>query len=111
MQYAGIYHTQPTLVYLPQQKALDTFNARFGNDLYLLEQKPEGDWREADNLGNFKIFLSTEEVLEKLQQNNTYTTDQHALARARLLDMRIGDWDRHEGNGSWGEAPTPNGIL
>ncbi|AEW02160.1 hypothetical protein Niako_5930 [Niastella koreensis GR20-10] len=110
MQHAGIYHTIPTLVYLPQQKALDTFNARFGNDLYLLEQKPEGDWREADNLGNFKTFLSTEEVLVKLQQNNTYTVDQHAFARARLFDMLIGDWDRHEGNWSWGEVPTPNGI-
>ena len=111
MQHAGIYHTLPTLVYLPQQKALDTFNARFGNDLYLLEQKPDGDWREADNLGNFKTFASTEEVLIKLQLSNSYIVDQHAVARARLFDMLIGDWDRHEGNWSWGETPTPNGIL
>ena len=111
MQRAGIYHTLPALVYLPQQKELDTFNALYGDDLYLLEQKPEGDWREADNLGNFKTFSSTDEVLIKLQLNNTYIVDQHAFARARLFDMLIGDWDRHEGNWSWGEAPTPGGII
>ena len=111
MQHAGIYHTLPTLVYLPQQKALDTFNAKFGNDLYLLEQKPEGDWHEADNLGNYKTFISTDTLLLKLQLDNIYIVDQHAFARARLFDMLIGDWDRHEGNWSWGETPTPNDIL
>ena len=111
MQHAGIYHTQPTLVYLPQQKSLDTFNAKYGNGLYLLEQKPDGDWRESDNLGNFRSFISTDTLLMRLQLKHNYIIDQHAFARARLFDMLIGDWDRHEGNWSWGETPTPNGIL
>jgi hypothetical protein len=109
-QHAGIYHTLPALVYVPRQKALDTFNAKFGNDLYMLEQKPEGDWREADNLGNFTSFCSTEEVITKMQQDNAYSVDQHAFARARLFDMLIGDWDRHEGNWSWGAIPVAGGI-
>ncbi|OQP46871.1 hypothetical protein A4H97_04945 [Niastella yeongjuensis] len=111
MQHAGIYHALPTLVYLPQQKALDSFNFRYGNDLYLLEEKPEGDWHEADNLGNFKSFISTDELLTLSEHDNSYIIDQHAFARARLFDMLIGDWLRHEGNWSWGETPTPNGIL
>lgn len=110
MQHAGIPHTQPTLVYLPAQKALDTFNSKYANDLYLFEQKPEGDWHEADNLGNFSVFISTEEALEKLQLDNTYIVDQRAFVKARLFDMLIGDWDRHEGNWSWGEVTVPGGI-
>ncbi len=110
MERAGIYHTWPKVVYLPQQKAMDTFNTKFGNDLYLLEQKAEGDWREADNLGNFRKFYETEEVLAKLQENNTFTIDQHAYIKARLFDMLIGDWDRHEGNWSWGEAAVAGGT-
>ncbi|WP_205511620.1 ShlB/FhaC/HecB family hemolysin secretion/activation protein [Longitalea arenae] len=104
LERAGIYHTWPKPVYLPQQKALDSFNKKFANDLYLLEEKPEGDWREADNLGNFRSFNDTEEMLTKLQVNSTYSVDQRAFAKARLFDMLIGDWDRHEGNWSWGEA-------
>jgi hypothetical protein len=110
LEHAGIYHTWPTLVYLPAQKALDTFNEKFANDLYMLEQKPEGDWHEADNLGNFRAFNSTEEVLIKLQMNNTFSVDQRAFVKARLFDMLIGDWDRHEGNWSWGEVKVSNGI-
>ena len=110
MEHAGIYHTWPKLVYVPEQKALDTFNTKFANDIYLLEQKPEGDWREADNLGNFSTFNSTEEVIAKLTENNTYTVDQHAYIKARLFDMLISDWDRHEGNWSWGEVATVSGI-
>jgi len=98
LEHAGIYHSWPKLVYLPAQKALDTFNAKFANDLYMLEQKPEGDWHEADNLGNFRAFNSTEEVLIKLQLNNNFSVDQRAYVKARLFDMLIGDWDRHEGN-------------
>jgi hypothetical protein len=110
MERAGIYHSWPKLVYLPQQKALDTFNNRYANDLYLLEQKAEGDWREADNLGNFSKFYDTEEVLAKLQENNTFSVDQHAYIKARLFDMLIGDWDRHEGNWSWGEVAVTGGT-
>ncbi|HEY8896752.1 MAG TPA: ShlB/FhaC/HecB family hemolysin secretion/activation protein, partial [Niastella sp.] len=42
--------------------------------------------------------------------NNTYRVDQRAYLRARLFDMLIGDWDRHEGNWSWGEVTVPGGI-
>lgn len=111
MDAAGIYHSRPRLVYLPKQKALDTFNARFGNDLYLLEEKPEGDWREADHLGNFRSFSSTEELLQKLQQSNAHMVDQPAYIKARLFDMLIGDWDRHEGNWSWGEKKVEGGVM
>ena len=53
MEAAGIYHTWPKLVYLPQQKALDSFNKKFGKDLYILEQKPEVDLQEEHNIGNY----------------------------------------------------------
>jgi hypothetical protein len=111
MDAAGIYHSRPKLVYVPQQKALDTFNIKYGNDLYLLEEKAEGDWHEADNLGNYRRFSSTEEVLIKIQQSNTNMVDQRAYVKARLFDMLIGDWDRHEGNWSWGEEFVKGGIL
>jgi hypothetical protein len=110
LERAGIYHTWPKLFYLPEQKALDTFNSKYANSLYMVEQKPEGDWREADNLGNFSNFYDTEEMLTKLQLNSTYSVDQRAFVKARLFDMLIGDWDRHEGNWSWGEKTVAGGT-
>jgi hypothetical protein len=109
-QKAGIYHARPKLVYVPRQQALDTFNNKFGNDLYLVEQKAEGDWSEARNLGSFKKFSATEEVIKKLNEDNHYTTDQYLFIKSRLFDMLIADWDRHEGNWTWGEM-TISGVT
>ncbi|HEY2726590.1 MAG TPA: BamA/TamA family outer membrane protein, partial [Parafilimonas sp.] len=105
-EQAGIYHTHPQIVYVPKQPALDTFNEKFGNDLYLLEQRLNGDWSDADNLGNFKNFTSTDDVVEKLEADNTSRANQFAFLKARLFDMLIADWDRHEDNWQWGSADT-----
>ena len=102
-QAAGIYYSHPRLVYIPQQKALDTFNTAFGNHLYLLEQKASGNWSDARNLGNFKKFNETPETIQRLQQNNRATADQYLFIKCRLFDMLIADWDRQDDNWDWGE--------
>ncbi|MGI8951802.1 MAG: ShlB/FhaC/HecB family hemolysin secretion/activation protein [Chitinophagaceae bacterium] len=103
-QSANIYHTNPQYVYLPKQAALDSFNKKFGNTLYLFEQRLSGNWKDADNLGNFKKFYSTDEIIKKLLEDNEYSVDEKAFVKARLFDMFIGDWDRHEDQWAWGEV-------
>jgi Omp85 superfamily domain len=102
-QSAGIYHTWPEIVYLPKQEALDTFNDKLGNKVYLFEQRLKGDWSNADNLGNFDKFYSTQEVIKKLQENSESRVDQKTFLKDRLFDMLIADWDRHEDQWQWGE--------
>jgi hypothetical protein len=103
---AGLFHTWPKNVYLPQQKALDSFNSSFANALYILEQRPDGNWETAPNFGNSKKIISTEKLFEKLHENNKNTVDQEAFVRARLFDMFIGDWGRHEDQWRWAEFET-----
>ena len=86
-EHADIYHANPQLVYLPKQDALDTFNKKYGNDLYLFEQRLDGDWSDAANLGNFKYFTSTEDVVKKLLSDDKSKADQFAFIKARLFDL------------------------
>jgi hypothetical protein len=109
-QAAGIYHTEPKVVFLPAQAALDTFNKKFGNSLYLFEERLDGDWSNLPHLGNFKKFYSTDDVIEKLTEDNQYKADQRAFLKARMFDMLIADWDRHEDQWQWGLADT-SGLL
>ena len=104
---AKIYHTNPTFVYLPKQPALDTFE-NFGNEVYLFEQKIDGDWKEADNLGNFNNFINTFKLIDSLHSDNRFQVDQKLYVRSRLFDMLINDWDRHEDQWEWG-AKDVNG--
>ena len=108
---AKLYHTNPTYVYLPKQPALNEYNDDYGNNLYLFEQRVNGNWKNADNLGNFKDFLETDRLLDTLNYDNKISIDFHAYIRARLFDMFINDWDRHEGQWRWGERKTANKIV
>ncbi|WP_207496700.1 BamA/TamA family outer membrane protein [Aridibaculum aurantiacum] len=103
---AGVYHTYPQYVYLPRQPALDTFNDKFADKLYLFEQKIDSDWEDSDNLGNYKKYISTKNLLGKKLEDNDNTVDQRAYLRARFLDLFINDWDRHEDQWEWGERKT-----
>ena len=101
-QSAGVYHTNPRYVYLPEQTALDTFNNKYANNVYLFEQRVKGDWKKADNLGNFDKYLDTEEMLKELFSETENRVDQETYLKSRLFDMFIGDWDRHEDQWAWG---------
>lgn len=99
---AKVYHTNPRIVYIPQQPALDSFNQEYGNRLYLFEQRPDENWETAANFGNAKNIVGTDKMLEKIQEDNDNQVDQLTFVRARLLDMLIGDGSRHEDQWRWG---------
>lgn len=101
---ARIYHTQPIIRFVPKQPALDTFNAEFGDELYLIEQRPDENWEEADNLANSVNIISTEKLLDKLLDDNDNLVNQQAYIKARLFDMFIGDWGRHEDQWRWAKT-------
>lgn len=111
MAAAGIPHTRPLLVYVPEQAALDTFNAAYGNNLYLFEEKAEGDWSSAAHLGSFRRFMDTESVKDTLRKNNRIKADQQAFIKARLFDILISDVDRHGGNWTWGVKDSGSVIF
>ncbi len=98
---AGIYHSNPQIIYIPQQPALDTFNKNYGNQLYLFEQRPDENWETAANFGNSKKIVGTEKLFEELMEDNDHSVDQLAFVRARLFDFLIGDWGRHEDQWRW----------
>jgi len=98
---AGVYHTIPQIVFIPEQPALDSFNKDFGNQLYMLEQRPDENWETASNFGNSKNIIGTEKMMEELLEDNDHSVDQLAYVRARLFDFFIGDWGRHEDQWRW----------
>jgi hypothetical protein len=100
---AGVYHTNPTLVYIPDDPRLGEQQAAFANTLALFEERPagEGEAIAIKGLEKAKKLYSTTKVLEKLQADNDNRIDQLAVVRARLFDLLIGDWDRHDDQWRW----------
>ncbi|MEO6327453.1 MAG: hypothetical protein ABIO55_00900, partial [Ginsengibacter sp.] len=108
---AKIYHTNPRYVFIPRQPALDSFNQKYGNELYLLEERPDGDWSTAAHLGNFSEFVSSEKVRKIIAEDNRVEIDQPAFVKARLFDMFLGDWDRHEDQWKWAPVKGNDRIV
>lgn len=113
---AGINHSSPELFYVPKQDALGAFNSEFGDELYFIEERPsdeqanfKGYRRTLDTAGKVKDFESTTDMLEKIREDESNTIDQREFIRARVFDMLIGDWDRHQDQWRWIEYEKPNG--
>ena len=97
----GIFHTNPKLYYIPKQKALGHFNEEFGNELYMIEERAASGHGDKASFGFSDKVISTDDLLKNLHKNENHNLDEAAYIRARLFDMLIGDWDRHEDQWRW----------
>jgi calcineurin-like phosphoesterase family protein len=104
---AGVYHTNPKLVYIPNTPYLRQYMDEFGNTLAFLEEDPDENHEGTASLGNAENLVGTGKVLDELEDDNDHEVDQQEYVRARLFDMLIGDWDRHEGQWRWVEEKKP----
>ncbi len=99
----GIYHTNPRLFYVPHQPALGAYNEDFGDELYMIEEHPSEGHEELESFGKAKDIESTYNLLDHLRDDEKYRVDIPSFIRARLFDMLIGDWDRHQDQWRWAE--------
>lgn len=95
---AGVPAGNPRLVYIGDDPKLGEFREEFKNMLVLIEE------RFPDPV---KKGFDTDEVVEKLKDDNDNNVDQLAMLRVRILDMFVMDLDRHEDQWNW--AATDNG--
>jgi hypothetical protein len=104
----GIYHTNPRIVFVPKQSALGSYNDKYGDQLYLFEERADENQEDADYFGNSKNVIGTAKLFEKLYDDNDNQVDQKAFAKARLFDMVIGDWGRHPDQWRWAKIEEGN---
>jgi len=108
---AGVYHTNPEIVYLPDDPALGEFREMFAEGLYLFEERPDDDhWEEAAFFGNAPEIMSTADVVEKLGNDDDHFIEEDQVIRSRLFDIWIGDWDRHDDQWRWKRTKDENDI-
>ena len=97
----NVYHTTPNFYYVPKQPGLGVNNDIFGGGVYLVEERPAGDYRDAEVFGGSEKIVSTFDVGEKITKNNDHKVDQPMALRCRLFDMMLGDFDRHDDQWRW----------
>ena len=98
---AKIYHTNPKYYVVPYSKRLGEYNEIFANTICLLEERPDDTQLGVQSFGHPEDIVSTENMYEKMTEENDHLMDQHHYVMTRLFDMFVGDWGRHPDNWRW----------
>jgi hypothetical protein len=99
---AGVPYLRNRLAYIPDDPRLQRFRADFKNMSVLMEEREPVGVKKTDN---------TDELILKIENDNDDHVDQHAVLKARLLDMFVMDFDRHEGQWLWATRDTGKGKI
>ncbi|WP_229212549.1 BamA/TamA family outer membrane protein [Dyadobacter soli] len=107
----GILHASPELFVLPKDNKLGAFKEQYGNLFGMLEERP------TDKIGKAKVFAGAKDIeksfklFNKLYHDHDNRVDQREFARARMFDLWIGDWSKHEDNWKWAGYKTADGEV
>lgn len=105
-----VFHTNPKIVYVPQQPNLGIYND-LGDDVYLFEERASGDWSDLASFGHPQKLVNTNTVIKGRLKNYKTVIDQSQVLRSRLFDMLIGDWDRHSDQWRWAAFSEGNKTV
>jgi hypothetical protein len=93
---ARVPYAHPVIGVLAPDPELGQFGKDFSGRVVLMEER--------EPAGN---SVNTLKLIKELSESYNYRFDGAAFLRARMLDLLIGDWDRHEDQWRW--APAKDG--
>ena len=107
----NVLDAEPRLVYLPDEERLGEFKEEFGGILGFIEEQPaEGEDGEPgfqnalDVKGTYKLF-------DYLAEKRSQKIDAEEFLKARLMDLIVGDWDRHMDQWRWAKYEESDGKI
>jgi hypothetical protein len=102
----GLLQVPHKLVVIPDDPALGEFRKEFAGMLGLLEEVPRVKAPVTAGFEKVEKLYDWDEVwLRMVDESPDDRIDPRAYLRARLLDMFVGDWDRHQRQFSWARVP------
>jgi hypothetical protein len=106
---AGIPHTVPRLVVMPDDPRLGKFREAFANQLGTIEEYPTAASGGYPGFHNATQIISTSELWKRWLQGPGNRIDTRAFLRARILDLFVENYDRRRGQWRWMRIPGQEG--
>jgi hypothetical protein len=104
---AGVMHTNPKIVWVPDDPRLGIYQEDLANGVFLFEERPANNRDDVPSFNRSKEIVNTAAVVKETQNLHNHKVDQNSVVRARLFDILINDWDRHDDQWRW--ATTKEG--
>jgi len=111
MDKITLLHATPELYVLPKDDKLGSFKESYGNLFGMLEERPT-DKIDKDNIfGGAKDIEKSFKMFDKLYRDHDNRIETKEFARARIFDLWIGDWSKHEDNWKWAGYKEEGGEV
>ncbi len=105
MEAAGVLQTRVRLVVMPDDPSLGEFQSEFAGMLGTFQEYPTPISETYSGFAAATEILDYQEMWRGLQTSPSDRVDSRAFLRARLVDLFIGDWDRHRQQWRWARIP------
>ena len=98
----GIVEPQPVPVVMPNDERLGQFRAAFAGRVGMLTVRPDERKDGRPGIGGYTRIIDSDSLDVILRTDPHSVVDERLFLRARLIDVLVGDWDRHAGQWRWG---------
>ena len=96
-----ILHAKPKLYVLPDDTKLGAFQYKYGNLFGMLEENPGKPNNKGDIFGGSDKVVRSSKLFKDLYKHQNSKVNPSEFVRARLFDLLVGDWSKHEDNWKW----------
>lgn len=102
LEAVGVMHPTPFLAVMPDDPALGDFREAFRGLLGIIEERPnEEDEAGAGGFGHALRVIGPDRLFERLDDGPDDLVNARSFLKARMMDILIGDRDRHRDNWRW----------
>lgn len=97
----GILHAHPILYIMPDDPKLGPFQNVFGNMLGMLEENPSNPKKGEEGYLGASDIVRSNKLFRKLYNDHDNRINSKEFAIARVFDILVGDWGKHDDNWKW----------
>ena len=101
LESAGVLHPDQALVVLPDDPALGKYRSEFAGRFGMIEEHPDNGLDTATAFAGARMVVNATHMFERLDRGPEDRIDARAFLAARLMDMLMGDRDRHRDQFRW----------
>ncbi len=101
LQAAGVEHPSPRLAVMADHPLLGEHRDGIAGLIGMFEERPEEGLDGAKGFRGYERIIGSDRLFERLNGSSDDRVDAVAYLAARLMDVMIGDWDRHPDQWRW----------
>lgn len=102
LEAAGVLHVWPELSVMVDDPMLGEFRPTFAGMLGMLEEWPN-ETAEVGDFAAYERVIGTDRLFERLRESSEDRPAPERYLRSRLMDLVVGDWDRHPDQYRWAQ--------